>query len=301
MSHSTVSHRWFHQIGNKKTGSNSYDSGNMFYNDKIIYSYWNHFALAIRFEDIVVINSEGYSSSTSKHFGHVYSSLDRSTHDIINVPLKEAYNFDNKVEFKNVYKYINFQYFIREYKENIKKLANARKPQKYTSEIEGIQSKLKHIFETWRGAKTLALKTKGINSILKFEFSEETREKLKESRLQEIKKREATKKAAQKTAMKNLIEYENGEYLKGHALNILDINTAIRVKADTIETSKGMKIDLAAGLRVFKLWKAGKGLGVEIKTKDGHLWKCTKVNGIIKFGCHEIDFKQANRVLNPYL
>ena len=76
MSHSTVTHKWFHQIGNLKTNRNEFSSGSMFYHRKIVYSYGKHFAIAIRFNDTVVFNSKGYSNSTAKHKNHVWNAID---------------------------------------------------------------------------------------------------------------------------------------------------------------------------------------------------------------------------------
>jgi hypothetical protein len=302
MSHSLVAHRWFHQIGNKTTGSNSFMNGNMFYRNKIIYSYGHHFALGIRFEDTVILNSKGYSSSTSKHQGHTYNSIDNTTHKQLNFPFKDACYFNDQMEFKDAYKCIDFKSYLYRYEKSIKKLTNARKPIIYVSIIESAQSELKKIFALWRGSKTLALKeVPGLRKLLKFQFTEALRDELKKEAKKVIEKRAAAKKRESKWARMNLFTYEKGENLKGNCLRKLDINTAIRVKGDAIETTKGMKIDLHVGIRVFKLWQAGKALGVEINTTDGNKWSCTKVNGIIKFGCHEIQFEQAKRVLTQYL
>ena len=299
--HATVAHNWFHQISKRGYEIPQFSNGNMFYRNRIIYSYGKHFALAIRFDDKVVENSKGYSNSTAKHFGHVYRAIDNSTHEAIRVPLNEAYNISDTIEFKNVYKHIDFKSFVYAFNGNVAKLGNARKPEIYTGEIEVLKSELNDIFSLWRGSKTLALKTKGIRSILNFEFNEDVKNKMKARRRQELKKAAAKKKAAKKEAVSDLLAYENGCNLKWGTLGTLDINTAIRVKDGIIETSKGMKIDLETGLRVFKLWNAGKGLGVTIKTTDGSEWTCTKVNGIMKFGCHVVDFEQAKRVLTPHL
>lgn len=301
MSHSKVSHRWFHQIGNLKTNENAFDSGNMFYNKKIIYSYGRHFALAIRFKDVVVINSKGYSSSTSKHFGHVYNAIDTFSHKTIYIPFKEAYNLRSNIDFKDVFKHIDFNDFVYDFNTNLKKLGNARKPELYTSQIENLKTKLAEIFKLWRGSKTLALKTKGIRSILNFEFNDSVKAKMQNLRKNELEKIAKRKKARKNEAIEKLLKFETGENNYFGMYNELDLNTVIRVKGEFIETSKGMKIDLNDGLRVFNLWINGKGLGCKIKSSDGHLWSCTKANGTIKFGCHEINFKQAERVLTPYI
>ena len=127
--------------------------------------------------------------------------------------------------------------------------------------------------------------------------------KLKNLAIAEKRKKAIQAKKELKEAKKSLMDYENlkKDSLKYSVNSILGINTAIRVKHNIVETSKGMKINLNDSLRMFNLWANGKAICKEIKTKDGHTWKCTKANGIIKFGCHEINFDQAKRILTPYL
>ncbi len=148
----------------------------MFYNEKIIYSYGHHFALAIRFDNMVLFNSNGYSSSTGKHQGHTRNSIDTYTHNVIYVPFKRADNFRYDVKQKDVYKYIDFKCFVNDFEENIKKLGNARKPQIYLGNIKDIKDKIHTIFATFRGSKNHALKeTKGIRKLITFEFDGDTK------------------------------------------------------------------------------------------------------------------------------
>ncbi len=300
MSHSQVAHRWFHQVGNQRTGENYYANGNMFYAEKIIYSYGKHFAIAIRFDDLVLFNVKGYSSSTSKHQGHVLDAIDTYTHDVLNVPFKEGYRFDYNVSQKEVFKYIDYADFVHSFESNIKKLENARKPELYTTEIERLQKNLSLIFSKFRGSKTYALKTKGMRKLLNFEVSEEMLQSIKEAR----KKREAKKKqeeiALRKRKKEDLLMWEAGKGPQTVNASRVGYNTLIRVKDGVIQTSKGMELDLVDGVRVFKFWLAGKALGIEIESGFS-TFKCTKANGVIKFGCHEVDFEQAKRVLTPYL
>lgn len=302
MSHSTVCHRWFHQIGNKKTKENAYESGNVFYRNKVIYSYGRHFALAIRFDDFILINSKGYSVSTSKHKGHVLNSIDTSTHNEISVPLKEAYSFDDNVNQKDVFKYIDFGYFVRDFNLNLKRLGNARKPEIYLRNIKRTQECLSNIFATFRGSKTYALKTKGMRQIINFVFTDELKAKMKKARLVELANDKARREAYKKTAIKNLIEFEQGakNFVSYDALKVLGLNTVIRAKGGGIETSKGAKIDINMAVKIFGLWEAGMALGNEVVSSVG-TFKCTKADELIKFGCHEIHYNQAKRVLSPFI
>lgn len=302
MSHATVAHKWANQIGNKRTNDNAFRSGNMFYNNKIIYSYGYHFAIAIRFDNLILLNSKSYSSSTGKHIGHTNSAIDRFTHDVLYVPFKEARYFDDEVNLKDVYKYIDFNSFVTDFNKDLKALGNARKPEIYLTNIRDLKDKLNIIFKRFRGSKTYAKKTKGINKLLNFEFTDDVQAKLKKLRKAELDKQKKKRKLFKKEALSRLLKYEQGEIYSTdyNVLNTLGLNTAIRVKGDKIETSKGMKVNLNEGVRIFKLWEQGKALGTTLKTIGG-TWQCTKANGIIKFGCHEINYDQAKRVLTPYI
>lgn len=303
MNNSTVAHRWFHQIGNKVTGENSVSSQSMFYRNKIIYSYGHHYAIAIRFDNLVLVNSKGYSNSTSKHTNHVLSSVDRCTHKVIYLPLKRAYNFDSRVSFKDAYKYIDFNNIVNDFDVAVKKLSKARKPQIYLNDIECIKNKLDLIFKTFRGSKTYAIKNVSkIRLILSFTFDNDTKQKLKDYEKRQKQKEERERKKNIKNAKKELSEYEQGykKYISNYTLGTLNLNTVIRVIGEHIHTSKGAEIELRQGIAMFKLWEGKRALNVEINSNIG-TFKCTKADKIIKFGCHEVEYNQAKRVLTPYL
>lgn len=291
MSHSEVAHRWFHQIGNRRTKENAYDSGNMFYEKNLIYSYGYHFLLGARFEDKVILNSDNYSNSTSKHKNHTWNAVDRDTHEIHYLPLQSFRNARYKIDttkFSEYYKVIDYQYYIRDFEDNLKRLGNARKPEIYLGNIQSIQHRLNRIFETFRGSKTFARKIKGINKILNFTFDSDTQAKLKKQ----------AKVRLEKQYQEQLNEWIIGER---HSVPYQLNGTFIRVKDDMIQTSKGVRVPLDSGVRLMKLWNAGKALGVEIKDSHGTTWKCSKANGSIKFGCHVINKQHANKVLQNYL
>jgi len=226
---------------------------------------------------------------------------------VLYIPFEEQNRYSsvmrlNKdIDFKAIPAIIDYSWYVDRFEENLKKLGSARKPELYLNKIQDIKHNLEIIFKKFRGAKTQALKVKGVRAILKFEFTEATKTKLKKARQAELDKAKAKREAQKEEAFKNLLDYEAGKYLNWATLTTLGMNTVVRVVGGHIETSKGIKLNLEEGLRVFRLWKAGKGLGLEITTADNQKWTCTKVNGIIKFGCHEVQFEQANRVLTPYL
>lgn len=73
-SHSELAHVWANQLQASGRG------GNMFFNGASIYSYGSHYEIAkiVQAPDgsnVVFINSNGYSSSTGKHTGHVLNAI----------------------------------------------------------------------------------------------------------------------------------------------------------------------------------------------------------------------------------
>jgi hypothetical protein len=76
-SHSALAHVWANQLQNEGR------SANMFFNGASIYSYGSHYEIA-KFvdapngEQVVFINSNGYSSSTGKHTNHVLHAIPKN-------------------------------------------------------------------------------------------------------------------------------------------------------------------------------------------------------------------------------
>ena len=83
--HAEVCHIWANQ--NQSNGR----AGNIFFEDKIIYSYGMHFPIA-KFAQtpkgtkFVLFNHDDYSISTSQHKNHVSGAIDTSTYNIITCP-----------------------------------------------------------------------------------------------------------------------------------------------------------------------------------------------------------------------
>jgi hypothetical protein len=298
MSHQTVAHRWANQIGNLRTGENEFSSGSMFYENDVIYSYGHHFMIAVKFEDLVLFNSKGYSSSTSKHQGIVRGAVYGPK--IIKAPFINGRYAGNII--KIAHEIIDFDHYVRTFNEIVPKLGNARKPELYLNQIEGLKNEILRLFEHFEGCKKYAVKKcPELKKILKFEFTEDLKIKMQIARKKELEKKALRKKQDQEDAQRSLLDWERLETNSTYNFRVLDINTAVRVGGDKLQTSKGVSVDLNDAVRIFKLWDAGKALGVSIKTSLGAEFKCTHANGAIIFGCHEVQYWQAKRVLTPYL
>lgn len=68
-----TAHVWAQQTQDQGRSTN----GNLFFRGKVIYSYGHHFPLAMFVPeyDIVLVNSDSYSVSTSKHQGYVRQTI----------------------------------------------------------------------------------------------------------------------------------------------------------------------------------------------------------------------------------
>lgn len=64
-------HVWAHQT--QQHGRNANKS--LFFNNKVIYSYGDHFPAAKIYDDVVLINSETYSNTTAKHLSNIRSAV----------------------------------------------------------------------------------------------------------------------------------------------------------------------------------------------------------------------------------
>lgn len=303
MSHSEVAHRWANQIGNLRTKDNAYASGKMHYVGTDIFSYGGHFMLA-RLDvsrNTVRRNAYIYSPSTSQHQSIVWGAIDTDKYKTV------SYRFYNNNQPDS----INYASYISEFKCLLSKLTKARQPEIYVIQIERLQAEVKTAATYLR---TLSKDKKNIE-VKKFlewtpgvdpkETAGKTTEALRVAKERAAKRREAARIAYEKKreeeAKASLSTWLNGEVERVPSSVRYLTDTYIRVNGDKIETSQGMSVTLNDALRVFRLWKAGKALGCDIRTTTGTVWQCTKVNGTIKFGCHVVSFEHASETLAPFL
>ena len=128
-----VAHRFATGIGNRCTGSN------MFFEGNIIYSYGYHFPMAIKWNGYVLYNDERYSISTCKHQGYVLGAC--SHMDIVHCATLE--HFDTW-GMKKTAGFVgrNLKLWLDEVGALTKKMALARKPEKWLSEILRVVDKV---------------------------------------------------------------------------------------------------------------------------------------------------------------
>jgi len=117
--HDEVAHVWAQQLQHEGRASN------VFFYGKTIYSYGEHFPLA-KFEkkNVVLINSNTYSVSTSKHHSIVLRALDLDTVKVFHVP----YTGSQRSERND---HLNVKSYFDDFKKHLDKASRARTKTNY--------------------------------------------------------------------------------------------------------------------------------------------------------------------------
>lgn len=267
------------------TGRNS--SGNLYfqkhhYTDSfgtVCYSYGSHYELSRFLDDnTILINNDGYSSSTSKHI-----------HIMIGATRQYKQYFTKGADLTNVYISI---------KENVRALANARKPEMYILSILSLWESLNEFAEYDRKRLKIAKskfntycngKYKELKSIVK--AIENDSENYKEKLSMQAKKQAAKERADQKKAIKvSLSKFMNYEidYFRVNEFDYLRISK----DGKNVETSQRVKVSINESKLLYALIK--RGSDVKGYRVDGYT--VNSINGTLKIGCHNIDMNSVKTV-----
>ena len=280
-SHASLSHAWAnqtHEIGKASA---------MFFEGPVIYSYGYHYEIA-RFiqapngENVVFINTNGYSVSTSKHTGHVISSIPENITKFY-VPFYLSggyYQKDNSVSVEKLPAIIDKM--MENISELIQKQLNARTNFYHFNLAYSTYNNILNICELFSIDKP-ALPVNWFEAEQKANFLRDTqddRQKAKEQK--ELKK-----------SNELLIKWLNHEY-NGQLYNI-PVHLRISKDGQLIETTKGAKVDYLKGLELFNRL-------VNKENVNGH-----KINGFtllensneaLTIGCHVITWPVINQFFN---
>jgi hypothetical protein len=285
--HQEVAHFWANEVQAEGT------SGNMFFEDKTIYSYGRHFAIAKHyFSNLVLFTNRDYSVSTSQHCSHVGSAL----------PYDKEILYCNNPSWPADPE--NLSSAIREIEYNLKKAIKARQRKlDYMNTAESVYNQLIELKTTF--------KIKGWK-IPKYDFSipEEVMKTIKERE----RKAEATKKRKEaKQRKQDKLEYveflEDVELWKANkiasAYNVRhnrfahrEVYDVCRINGDNVESMRSASAPLKEvkiALKRIAQGKSVKGLSL------GHYTVISYDGEALKIGCHmfhqvEIDslIKQLN-------
>jgi hypothetical protein len=264
-----VAHLFANQLQSEATNQNR----SFYFNGKSIYSYGSHFCIAKFVDnDTLLFTERSYSNTTAKHINHVWHATSHKTRIY-------CYNPTGNHEE-------NFNHWIEQAENSIKKLSNARKPEIYLFELQNIKYKAT-IYANYFGIETPKPLEYLLSITDKAETKEylETKQKLIEA---EAKAKELQLKKEHAKSLKKWRKFEQG------TLYLRDGFDYLRKDSENFQTSQGVKIPLAIGLRFYN-----NIVNKTIKAGDKFLdYTINEVNNkLIKIGCHTITLKEINAIV----
>ena len=245
------------------------ECGNVFFNGDKIYSYGHHYVLGEFINDTtIIINNRGYSSSTGKHINM-----------LVGATRQYRQLFTSDIDIKLV------SYRIQE---NEEKLKNARKPEKYVTEIINSFETLEAYLKEFKKVDTI--KSEQFKSIKKVysALKKDEDKYLEQAKARGIKEREKAKKAHQE----KLIKFFSYEVDRIYGNDIKEDYLRVSLDGMFIETTQSVKIDIEDARNLYRLIKAGKDIvGERISN-----YKVNSLNGHLVIGCHRINVKNMHEV-----
>lgn len=245
-------------------------TSSVFFEGDKIYSYGYHYLLGEFLDaNTILINDEGYSVSTSKHIGILMGATSQ---------YKQYYKTKTDIDYihNHVFNYLK------------PKLAKARKPQKYTSEIFALWNSLNEYINERKETKTR--RRKEYKQLLKFVDSlqdDNALESLREWAKKEKEKEQRRVKKVLSEKLKNFYDYKI-DYFKVNGFDYLRRSE----NGQYIETSQGVKIDIDEARRYYKILSSGANMrGEKISN-----FITKSFNDLLTIGCHNISKEQINKI-----
>lgn len=236
-----------------------------------LYSYGSHYLLCEFLDaNTVMINDEGYSSSTGKHISIVYGATSQ-------------YKQFSKTR-------CNIDLVYNSVIENKNKLARANKPELYINPILSLWETMNEFLE-WSNAKKYKSnpKYREIKSIVNAlnNGSEDFKEKLRIATIKADKaqKRKDAKELKIKLAKFNAYEINSFRIGKEDFLRVSK-------NSEFIETTQNVRVKIESAKMLYKLILKG----MEIKGRHIDSYTVTSINGTLKIGCHNINIGSVHQV-----
>jgi hypothetical protein len=255
--------------------------GNVFFDGNTLYSYGRHFELAKLVDGTLFINTQSYSNSTSKHQNYCLRSIN-------NDQIDKVVRLDFGRGVFDPYSISNYHYS----RANYYRYASRSKGFKDLAQIEYHFNQLQ------------ILENEGLFKIdlSRFEFDlNEALDLLKARRAKQalINKVSEAKREAKRARELELRKATEGEklaaWLKGETsatFYALD-KVHLRVRANSIETTKGARVPLRDGLRLLEKIRAG----VDVTGEKIASYQVTRVTlDHVQIGCHKIEFSTINEL-----
>ncbi len=295
-----IAHMWANQVQ-----ESARNNGSFYFKDKTIFSYGTHFPIAIMHtHDDVLFTLKSSSSTTQKHIAAVLSSCSHKNR-IYCLSVIEA----NYGKHKD-----NIEYWIQSIK-NIaeKNLPTARKPEIYINKIQDLRDQLNRYLSYFN----IKL-SKAQSKLIIFKESSELIENAKRAREVRLKAEALLIKKGKKiydlwvdfwkkggNSTKEFLLNHNSKEAKSFRFYYdkgLDKNLChIRVKGNTIETSKGIELSFLVGRKYYNFYKTSLELGKCTKADISEYKMLNfKVNEIsstrLIVGCHTIPREEIDYI-----
>jgi hypothetical protein len=233
-----------------------------------LFSYGRHFCIA-KFVDAntLLFTERTYSNTTAKHINYA----------------KQATSHIKKIScrFPTGSHAENFDWWIARANDQLQFLIRSRKPEKYVAELLRIEDRAK-IYSEYFGIE--------VDSELQSLVSIKDKEKAEEySRKEEQEEQERIAKAHKKDLIL-FREFKRDTIYTRNGFDYVRVNDF----SEYFETSQGVKIPTAVGLRFYELLSAGK-----IKSGDKLMqYEVRDINKeSISIGCHTITFKEIKKAI----
>lgn len=283
--HNEVAHIWAQQTQQHGRASN------MFFYGSSIFSYGEHYTIA-KFQEngSVLINSETYSVSTSKHASIVRGSIPDSI-KTFEVPSTGSERYERSDR-------TNLKHYASKFAFYIKKASKARKYlDLYLTRAKGTRSQAFDYSETFDCKHLL----KDFDFDFDFE-ADDVKEKIKAIRIREA-KRKAEKLAKLKAEMEEkVIAWRNGKkvWISSYP------ETLLRLIDDgkTVETSKGAYFPTDQARKAIRFVKALVESGTAWERNGGsfklgnYQLDAVSTVGTVRAGCHIVKFAEIERLNN---
>jgi len=262
-----------HLFANQLQSEATTQGRNFYFNGKSIYSYGSHFCIAKFVDnDTLLFTERSYSNTTAKHIAQVRNATSHK---------ERIYCYNPTGTHTD-----NFNHWFNEAEYNIKKLSNARKPENYILELQRIKARVEK-YANYFGIET----PKPLEFLLSITDKAETKEYLetKQKLIEAENKRKELE--AKKEHAKQLKKWKKFEQNSLYVRNGFDY---LRKDSENFQTSQGVKIPLAIGLRFYNSI-----VNKTIKVGDNFLdYTISEVNNkLIKIGCHTITLKEINAIV----
>lgn len=247
-------------------------NGSLYFYDKSIYSYGNHFCIAKFIDSKTLLFTERtYSNTTAKHISCVSYATSH---------IEKIYCFNPNANHDE-----NFTYWLRQAEQTADKLKRANKPEIYILQLQQIENKAIKYANYFNIAipETLQSVLKVTTKAEILAYMENKAELIKAEKLA----KEKQLKKEHQTNLKKWRKFEAGRLYQRDGFDYL------RKDTEFFQTSQGVKIPLEIGLRLYKNLANLKQGDKFLEYIVGEITK-----NFICIGCHKITFKEINNIVN---